>query len=123
MVTAVLEEVPWNESGVELAPFAWMIKSLACPVPPLVFTTSVTTSTVAVVTGGTGAMKMVYDDEVAELTPFVTLTANVDVAEILGIPEMVVVVPVVPRVKPAGSDPEARLQVNGPLAVVEAIRV
>ena len=57
--------------------------------------------------------------------PFVALTEKVEVVFAVGVPEMVVVVPVVAvlRERPAGREPEARLQVKGPEAVVEAVRV
>ena len=73
---------------------------------------------------GAAAMLTVYDC-VEELVPFLTITVKVELPDAVGIPEIIVVVPVaaVFNVMPAGKLPEEILQVNGPVAVVEAVNI
>lgn len=73
---------------------------------------------------GAGAMFTVYDC-VDELPPFMTRMANVEVPAVVGVPAMVVVLPVLElfRNNPAGKVPEKRFQVNVPVAVVDAVNV
>lgn len=62
---------------------------------------------------------------VEEAVPFVTITVKVDDPASIGVPEIMLVVPVaaVSSAKPLGKVPEAMLHVKGPLAVVDAVNV
>jgi hypothetical protein len=61
---------------------------------------------------------------VDELVPFTTLIVKVEVATVVGVPEIVVVtfVEEVFNVSPAGRAPAEMLHVKVPVAVVEAVR-